>query len=171
MALRQLQTEIIVQRQVYSVKTATPAADGNNNNKTTGSWVWKSQDCQLTNQHRAVHFSFDGGATTSTSAAAAPATTTTTTTTTTDPGDVVVKWLSMWLQACERSDYFLTQQQQHELQTSDSHHANHHRRQGVPTHFQSRKLVYPTVTTASVSPPPPPPLHVSSSTSSPPLDG
>lgn len=55
-------------------------------------WSWDPMHCQVTKNTRAVHFrlgqneefaSLD------------------------DPGDMVVKWLSMWLQSCERSNVFI----------------------------------------------------------------
>ena len=124
-ALHQLRHEIVVQDQVFTVSanhhhhqltttttTVTILDNNNNNNKndnttTTAAhaspsfvgWVWNSQDCRLTNQKRVVHFLFDKEDATETTTISASLST--------DPGGMVVKWLSMWLQACERSDYFL----------------------------------------------------------------
>eukprot|EP00543_Licmophora_paradoxa_P003378 CAMPEP_0202446278 /NCGR_PEP_ID=MMETSP1360-20130828/4825_1 /ASSEMBLY_ACC=CAM_ASM_000848 /TAXON_ID=515479 /ORGANISM="Licmophora paradoxa, Strain CCMP2313" /LENGTH=501 /DNA_ID=CAMNT_0049062723 /DNA_START=39 /DNA_END=1541 /DNA_ORIENTATION=- len=87
-ALRQMQAEITVLPEVFQVQNV--ASDAANQNKIE--WVWNSKDCHSTQARRAVHFRLDSKEDFEAMD---------------DPGDMVVKWLSMWLQACERSDYFI----------------------------------------------------------------
>ena len=86
-ALQELRDEFVVQSEVFTVKSTS-----------NSTWVWNSQDCRLTHQQRVVHFDLEGVGVE-------------------DPGDRVVKWMSMWLQACERSDYFLKQDYEHSHKT------------------------------------------------------
>jgi hypothetical protein len=55
-------------------------------------WTWNSQDCQATKRNRAVHFRLGENERFSSM---------------NDPGDMVIKWLSMWLQSCQRSTHFI----------------------------------------------------------------
>eukprot|EP00540_Astrosyne_radiata_P001724 CAMPEP_0116833864 /NCGR_PEP_ID=MMETSP0418-20121206/6676_1 /TAXON_ID=1158023 /ORGANISM="Astrosyne radiata, Strain 13vi08-1A" /LENGTH=291 /DNA_ID=CAMNT_0004463367 /DNA_START=72 /DNA_END=948 /DNA_ORIENTATION=+ len=85
LALQYLQNEILVQPQVFEVRNSAQTSDG------TVSWVWNSDDCSVTHGKRAVHFRLDAHEEFERVS---------------EPGDMVVKWLGMWLQACERSNYF-----------------------------------------------------------------
>lgn len=58
-------------------------------------WSWNPNDCQTTKTKRAVHFQVGDREVFSTIA---------------DPSDMIIKWLSMWLQSCEKSTYFVDQE-------------------------------------------------------------
>jgi len=55
-------------------------------------WSWNTQDCQLTKEKRAVHFRLGEKEDLAGMY---------------QPGDMVIKWISMWLRICERSNYFI----------------------------------------------------------------
>jgi len=85
-ALSDIENEIKTVSEVFNVQ------DAGEEGKT---WTWNSKDCSLTKNMRAVHFLVDFLEDLSQIV---------------DPADMVVKWLSMWLQACERSTVFADQQ-------------------------------------------------------------
>jgi hypothetical protein len=68
-------------------------------------WSWSPNDCQATKTKRAVHFNLGEH----------------------EPlrnidkaGDMVIKWLSKWLQSCERSDYFVEKEKHRNLKSADT---------------------------------------------------
>lgn len=86
MALDQMKNHYTFQEdQVFEI--ANVASDPNEVH-----WTWNPNDCQSTKDKRVVHFRLGEQEDFSTLA---------------DPGDMVVKWLSMWLQSCERSNYYV----------------------------------------------------------------
>jgi hypothetical protein len=83
-ALMDIEKEIITVPQVFNL------LDAGGGEK----WTWNSNDCLATHNMRAVHFLVDYLEDLSQIA---------------DPADMVIKWLSMWLQACEQSTLFTDQ--------------------------------------------------------------
>lgn len=59
-------------------------------------WSWNPNDCQTTKTMRAVHFQVGDREEFSSI---------------TDPSDMIIKWLAMWLQSCEKSTYFVDREQ------------------------------------------------------------
>lgn len=86
-AMHQMQGEVSVKPEVFEVQNVA----GQHGDV---EWVWNSKDCHSTHEKRAVHFRLDSREEFESMD---------------EPGDMVVKWLSMWLQACERSYYFIDQ--------------------------------------------------------------
>lgn len=96
LALDQMQMDYqLVKDEVFEV--ANSAAENGD-----VQWTWNSQDCQKTKTRRAVHFRLGVSEDFSTM---------------NDPGDMVIKWLSMWLQSCQRSTHFIDQEQGRRAQT------------------------------------------------------
>lgn len=69
-----------------------------------GQWSWHSQDCERTKEKRAVHFRLGEKEDYSSMY---------------QPGDMVIKWLSMWLRVCERSSYFIDMENTDDMDTPD----------------------------------------------------
>jgi hypothetical protein len=94
LALQQMQMDYVLQNgQVYELP----------NNSSDFQWTWNSQICQETRHKRAIHFRLGEKEDLSSLS---------------DPGDMVIKWLSMWLQSCERSQEFVTTQGGRRTQTN-----------------------------------------------------
>jgi hypothetical protein len=85
-ALDDLKVDVITVGETFNLKDA-----GAKDTEGEQSWTWNSNDCAATQHMRAVHFLVDFLEDLSQVA---------------DPADMVIKWLSMWLQACERNTAF-----------------------------------------------------------------
>mmetsp|Transcript_21754 Transcript_21754/g.33023 ORF Transcript_21754/g.33023 Transcript_21754/m.33023 type:complete len:390 (+) Transcript_21754:128-1297(+) len=66
-----------------------------------GQWSWHSQDCERTKEKRAVHFRLGEMEDYASMY---------------QPGDMVIKWLSMWLRVCERSSYFVDMENSEDIE-------------------------------------------------------
>ena len=84
-ALQQMQHVYILQREVFETPNVATAPND-------VQWKWNPNDCQATKSMRAVHFQVGEREGFSNIA---------------DPSDMIIKWLSMWLQSCEKSAYFV----------------------------------------------------------------
>jgi hypothetical protein len=106
-ALSDLMVDIITVAETFNLKDA-----GTKDAKGEQSWTWNSNDCAATSHMRAVHFLVDFLEDLSQVS---------------DPADMVIKWLSMWLQTCERNTVFTdtesgrrTQENSSKMETASS---------------------------------------------------
>jgi len=88
MMMRDEENAAVRQNEVFEkeVDVTKPIVEGNSQ------WSWNTQDCQFTKEKRAVHFRLGEKEDLAGMH---------------QPGDMVIKWLSMWLRICERSNHFI----------------------------------------------------------------